>query len=72
MSNYITVNREEYFKMLRDKTQLEKENNILKRRILKEMQINGDMLFRERLKNDLLQKELTKIKCYIAVLENKI
>ena len=72
MSNYITVNREEYFKMLRYKTQLEKlerENDILRQRILKDLQVNGDMLFKERLRNDLLQKELTKVKCYIAVLE---
>ena len=72
MSNYITIDREEYFKMLRYKTQLEKlerENDILRQRILKDLQVNGDMLFKERLRNDLLKKELTKVKCYIAVLE---
>lgn len=43
MSNYITVNREEYFKMLRDKTQLEKENDILKKRILRNMQEDREL-----------------------------
>lgn len=69
MSNYITVNREEYFKMLRDKTQLEKENDILKKRILRNMQEDREMIFKEKLKNDLLQKELKEVKYYIAVLE---
>jgi len=72
MSNYITIDREEYFKMLRYKTQLEKlerENDILRQRILRDLQVNGDMLFRERLKNDLLRKELKDVKCYIAILE---
>ena len=69
MSKYITIDREEYFKMLRDKTQLEKENDILRQRILKDLQVNGEMLFKERLKNDLLQKELKQVKYYVAILE---
>lgn len=69
MSNYITIDREEYFKMLRDKTQLEKENDILKKRILRNMQEDREMIFKEKLKNDLLQKELKEVKYYIAVLE---
>ena len=69
MNRYITVDREEYFRLVNYKTQLEKENDILRHRILRDLQVNGDMLFRERLKNDLLRKELKDVKCYIAILE---
>ena len=44
-------------------------DDILRQRILRDLQVNGDMLFRERLKNDLLRKELKDVKCYIAILE---
>lgn len=51
------------------KQQLINENTKLRTRIIDNLQQNSEKLFKEKLKNDLLRKELVKIKCFVAILE---
>ncbi len=49
--------------------QLESENTKLRKRIIDNLQQNSEKLFKEKLKNDMLRKELVKVKYFVAVLE---
>ena len=60
---------EELNKLKTTKLELEEENTKLRKRIINELQQNSEKLFKEKLKNDLLRKELVKVKCFVAVLE---
>lgn len=60
---------EELNKLKTTKLELEEENTKLRKRIINDLQQNSEKLFKEKLKNDLLRKELVKAKCFVAVLE---
>lgn len=60
---------EELNKLKTTKLELENENTKLRKRIINDLQQNNEKLFKEKLKNDLLRKELVKVKCFVAVLE---
>lgn len=60
---------EELKELKTTKLELENENTKLRKRIIDNLQQNSEKLFKEKLKNDLLRKELVKIKCFVAILE---
>lgn len=62
---------EELKELKTTKLELENENTKLRKRIIDNLQQNSEKLFKEKLKNDLLRKELVKIKCFVAILEKQ-
>lgn len=73
---YIKISQKAYEMLIKEfkelktsKEQLKNENMKLRKRILDNLQQNSEALFKERIRNDLLKRELLKVKCFVALLE---